>query len=275
MARKNFAEVLQSAKIDLHKEYDRLYVLFYGNYDKCASPSMELSDYCRESFLSYPFRGTCISLDDFNEYYDFAFERNPIDVGLDYLLNFCEYTYNLVLHMRNDDFGMMMYDSPKHFFLQQISAVIEKIGYMEISENGLTIFAPKVPEAIAVSEIVEEELSYKVIEYNHHMMRGDINKKKEILLLLAKALEAKRETLNSLNKELSSNIFFMFNNLDLRHNNRDEESKHYKEYVAKMDDEKLEQLYDDTYQMCLLAFLQMDNQERTKRVDELKSALKQ
>lgn len=30
MSRKNFVEVLQSAKIDLDKEYDRLYALFYG-----------------------------------------------------------------------------------------------------------------------------------------------------------------------------------------------------------------------------------------------------
>lgn len=106
-------------------------------------------------------------------------------------------------------------------------------------------------------------------------MRGDINKKKSIILLLSKILEAQRDTLNGIDKELATNIFFMFNNLDLRHNNRDKESKHYKECIAMLDDEELEQLYDDTYQMCLLAFLEIDNQERTKKVDELKSVLKQ
>lgn len=89
-------------------------------------------------------------------------------------------------------------------------------------------------------EIVEDELSYKVIEYNHHLMHGDINKKKSIILLLSKILEAQRDTFNGLDKELATNIFFMFNNLDLRHNNRDKESKHYKECIAMMDDEDLE-----------------------------------
>lgn len=275
MSRKNFVEVLQSAKIDLDKEYDRLYALFYGNDDKYAPPTMELRDYCEQSFLKYPFRGTCLSLNDFDESYGFIFERNPMNVSLEYLLTFCEYTYNLVHHMEDIEFGMMMYDSPKYFFIRQVQTVIEKIGYMEISEKGLTIFVPKVPEAIAVSEIVEGELSYKVIEYNHHLMRGDVNKKKSIILLLSKILEAQRDTLNGIDKELATNIFFMFNNLDLRHNNRDKESKHYKECIAMLDDEELEQLYDDTYQMCLLAFLEIDNQERTKKVDELKSVLKQ
>lgn len=52
-----------------------------------------------------------------------------------------------------------------------------------------------------------------------------------------------------------------------------EGDKNYKEIVAKMTQDELEGWYDETYQMCLLAFLELDNVERTKKVAELKGEL--
>jgi len=51
-----------------------------------------------------------------------------------------------------------------------------------------------------------------------------------------------------------------------------EGDKNYKEIVAKMTQGELEGWYDETYQMCLLAFLELDNVERTKKVAELKAS---
>ena len=41
---------------------------------------------------------------------------------------------------------------------------------------------------------------------------------------------------------------------------------------AKMTQDELEGWYDETYQMCLLAFLELDNVERTKKVAQLKAS---
>ena len=51
-----------------------------------------------------------------------------------------------------------------------------------------------------------------------------------------------------------------------------EGDKNYKETVAKMSKDELENWYDETYQLCLLAFLELDNVERTKKVVELKAS---
>ena len=142
---------------------------------------------------------------------------------------------------------------------------------MEIVEQDITLFIPKKQEAIAVSEIVAPEISYKVLEYNHYTMKGDIARKKETLRILADQLEPKRADLTAINKELASNVFFMFNNMNIRHNNCTEGDKNYKEVVAKMTQDELESWYDETYQLCLLAFLELDNVERTKKVSELKA----
>ena len=76
--------------------------------------------------------------------------------------------------------------------------------------------------------------------------------------------------MRSINAVLESDIFFMLNNFNIRHNNKNKGDKNYKEYVAKMRKDRLEKWYDELYQMILLAFLLMDNTKRTDRVKELK-----
>ena len=105
-------------------------------------------------------------------------------------------------------------------------------------------------------------------------MKGDLEGKRNILLLLADQLEPQREKLKQINSQFESDLFFLFNNVNLRHNNTDLGNKsHFKPCVAAMSTEEKEQWYDDTYQMCLLAFLELDNQDRKDRVNQLKAKI--
>ena len=223
------------------------------------------------NFINIPFRGTCLSLDDFDDFYDIHFERVPCNFDLNYLILFCEYTYNLVLYLNcNMQLLYTGVNSPQQIYLQQIIKVIEIIGYMTVPKDGITIMVPKSQEAIAVSEIVSPTLSYKVIEYNHHALQGNIEAKKSVILLLADQLESKREALRNINKTLESNIFFLYNSMNIRHNNCDPASKNYKEHTANMSKKELEFWYDEIYQLSLLAFLELDNIERSKQIEILK-----
>ena len=105
-------------------------------------------------------------------------------------------------------------------------------------------------------------------------MRGNLLAKKTTLLRFANLLEPQRSILETINKKLSVNIFFMFNNLDLRHNNSTSGDKNYQQYTEQMTKEDLEAWYDELYQMCLLAFLEIDNIERAEKVDVLKKNYK-
>ena len=152
MERRNFAQILEAANIDIKREYDRLYSSFYlqkiqDMYGNCYS----LKEHCAMNI---------------------HFERVPCNFDLNYLILFCEYTYNLVLYLNCD--MQLLYtgvNSPQQIYLQQIIKVIEIIGYMTVQKDGITIMVPKSQEAIAVSEIVSPTLSYKVIEYNHHALK--------------------------------------------------------------------------------------------------------
>lgn len=268
--RRNFAQVLKAGKIDLKKEYSKLYALFYGKDDR---DDKSLADLISMNFESIYFRGTCLDLDEFDEKYKLCFVEQPQDFDIDYLVSFCEYIYNFVLCF-NDRYFFAQIN--KHFCLQQISKVIEAIGYMKSCEDGFTIFVPRDNAAIAVSESehIPENVSYKVIVYNHHSMKGNLEAKKAVLQQLASILEAKRKNLSRADKTLETNLFYSFNNLNIRHNNVDPELKgKYKAHVAQMSNDELEKWYDETYQMCLLAFLQIENLDRKAEFDELKAKI--
>ena len=276
MKRIPFSQVLNNASIDIRREYDRLYSLFCCQklLDGMGN-SYTLRDLCAVNFINLPFRGTCISLDDFDDFYDYHFEKNPSGFNLDYLISFCEYSYNLAIYNQGINYGipLTMQTPPMQLYVQQVIKVIESLGYMMNSRKRITDFVPKDQAAISVSEIAGPELSYRIIEYNHHSMKGNIERKKAILTLLADKLEPKRERLKQINASLESDLFFLLNNLNIRHNNTSPEGKNYIQFVADMKESEAEQWYDEIYQMCLLAFLELDHIERKKRVKNIKLAI--
>ncbi|MCD8158515.1 MAG: hypothetical protein LUD77_06385, partial [Clostridiales bacterium] len=145
-------------------------------------------------------------------------------------------------------------------------------AYYDENKEQVLVIEDKA-EVTAVAEILEDKLSFEVIRYNHHSLNGNIKQKKDILLELGSELESKRKLLESFNKGLSSDIFYILNNLNLRHNNCAKGTNNYKEAVALMQEDMLESWYDELYKMILLAFLELDHQERKKKVDQLKQEI--
>ena len=278
MTRVPFSQVLKNASIDIRREYERLYGMFcIQKFPDSVGNNATLKDYCASTFVNLPFRGTCMSLDDFDDFYGYNFEKIPSSFDIDYLVSFCEYTYNLACYSQGSFYGggIVGMGSPMQFYVQQVLKVIEAIGYMENTQDGITDFVPKDQAAISVAEIIDPNLSYKVIEYNHHSMKGDLERKKEILIALADKLEPQRKKLKQINSSFEDDLFYLFNSVNIRHNNRDREGKYYIPQVETMKDDEIERWYDDTYQMCLLAFLELDHIERKSRVKQLKKEISQ
>ena len=259
MERRNFAQVLKSAKLDIAREYERLYLMFNLSHKNTVS----FRELCEENFERLPFKGTCISLEDFDDYYGFRFEESPCGFDVNYLVNFCEYVYNLAMYNTFDNPVSLEYSALD--LITQIDKVIELIGYMSINQDGFTVFVPKSQPAIVVSEMLPEKLSYKVIEYNHHSMKGDLERKSATLKLLADQLESKEDELHGLNKQFKSDIFYLFNNINIRHNNI--------EKLKGIEENKLEEWYDYTYELTLQAFMMLENSNHKQAVCDIKKEL--
>ena len=282
--RRNFAQILKDAQIDIKMEYQKLYGMLYDRSIQISNMNrISAYDELSERFIDFYFRGTCLSIDEFNKMHGFHLEKEPSNFNIDHLVSLCEYIYNMLMAYQGVQ-GSMGYGymtgihAPINvqFYFMQINQIIEEIGYMHANEDGITIFVEKCPAAIAVAEsdLIPTNLSYRLISYHHYAMKGNIEAKKAVLVQLASILEAKRGDLRKVDKVLESDLFYIFNNLNIRHNNISaEDPGKYKAYVAQMSTENLEKWYDEAYQMCLLAFLQLENIDRKVEFDQLKGEI--
>lgn len=79
---------------------------------------------------------------------------------------------------------------------------------------------------------------------------------------MADSIERERNALKSINSNFTSDLFQLFNKF-IRHDNSDNKN------ISNMLDEELESIYDDMYQMWLLAKLELKQNERNKRIKDL------
>lgn len=138
------------------------------------------------------------------------------------------------------------------------------------AKKDIILVVEKNAAATSVAELVDEELAYSILSYNHFLLKGNIDEKRKILFKLANEIEPRRKELEKINYTLADNIFYMFNNLNIRHNNCNIGDKNYKEYVAKMSKSELEEWYDKLYQEILLANLLLDYENEKIKIEELR-----
>lgn len=234
-------------------------------------------------FLDWNARETCLNCEDMRE----VLEINKIvdncrknkEITVEQLLDYFEYAVNILLLWSKVYDKRVDYKINKEVHraaLNNIQNILNKLNFeiKLIEKEDKIIIVEKNPAATAVAEIVDENIADEVIQYNHYLLKGDIETKKKCLLSLGNQLEPQRNQIKSLNSKLEANIFFMLNNLNLRHNNCDvNDEKRYNKFVDEMSKEILEEYYDELYQMILLAFLLIDNIKRTKEIENLKTKI--
>lgn len=274
--RRNFAQILELGKVDYKKEYKKLYELLFSGYTDMNGDYHSTYTTLSKSFTSFYFHGTYLSLKEFDEENGFNFPDPSQDTPkIEDLILLMEYFYNMLVGYMGSQ-NMLFYGGiDTQFLMQHILKVCDAIGYKQESEGSFTVFVEKnaVVTAVAESNLIPEDLSYKLITYNHHSMQGDLESKKSIILRLYNLLEARRSELHKLNQALEDDLFYIFNNFNIRHNNCDSKSKNYKPGIVSMDKEKLENWYDETYQMCLLAFMELEQADRKPKFDAIKAEM--
>ncbi len=235
-----------------------------------------VDEYC---FRDWSWRNHFIDVNDYLKALDYNGLKKNAPVDIDSMLTLIELVYNF-WNLTNEDFYdediSIYWCGNFHHIKTVMDDLLQQYNYTayEDEENDCILIIEDKAEVTSVAEILPSSLSFDIIKYNHRSLKGELDVKKSILISLGAELEPKRKDLQTINKQLSEDIFFMLNNINIRHNNRSKKDKSkYKEYVAKMKKPQLERWYDELYQMILLAFLLLDNLDRADKVKELKSKI--
>ncbi len=277
MARRNIFDILKE-NTNLESDLNRIMNLFkHTNTINQNGINWTIFDFVDEVlFDSWKRRGHCLDLNDFLETVDYATYECYANTNQDCLISFIEIVYNFLWLVNtailNHQYGIKGYDT--FYLLKEImDDVLSQINYKAyaIPAEECVLIEEDKPEVTAVAEIIDKSLFFPILRYNHFTLKGDIGAKKSILIQLGRDLEAKRESLKIAENQLCSDIFFMLNNLNLRHNNvNPADASKYREHIANMSSNELESWYDELYQMILLAYLEIDNAERKVKVAQLK-----
>ena len=261
MGRRNFYDIIRNSPINVKAEYDRIYELYAGEAYVCC-----IEEWVDERFIDFPksFRKRTVSLEDFNNTYGFRFDKygSKREKSTDVLLTFCEYVINLCNQLCEAEGIFYEEDESLEILYEAIHDCVDELGLMEVKKEDIIIYVEKNPTAVAVAEIVPEEIAYSVLEYNHFRLKGDLSRKKAILKLMADDIESERKTLKGINGNLETQLYQLMNKF-VRHDHSQTP------YIATMKEEEIEAVYDDIYQMWLLAKMEMDQVERGKKVKEL------
>lgn len=226
-----------------------------------------VSKYC---FTDWKSRRHCIDMQDFlisinyQEIEEMApYNEKDMISFIELVCNFCNLAQK---KMHENGFT---YSNNFKLLINIINDILEKLNHKVFfnKEQEQVIVIEDKPEVTAVAEIVEEPIALDVIKYNHHTLKGNIELKKKILLAMGNDLEPKRKQLKAINSTLEDNIFRMLNEFNLRHNNvNPQDNKNYHADVAALSSQKMEEWYDELYQMILLAYLALDNIERGNKI---------
>lgn len=101
----------------------------------------------------------------------------------------------------------------------RIKSVTETIRYdlekanftIKTLNEGRALILQKDPAVTAVADLTAPDLADTIVEYHHHLLKGDLEKKKAILKRMADALQPKRAKLKSISKKITEDFFYMVN----------------------------------------------------------------
>ena len=290
----NYFDILNQMEFDPDRESKNLIDLLEMEKNFGHVYYTTINSAISKNFLDYPNRSTFTSYSQIIEvisanFYDateelFVFSELLVDIFYSLLEKFTT---------EECEFIQVIFDNINRF--------LELSNHELITlDNGNRIIVEKNVYASEVSQIVSEtsiQDAIKVLEYNHFLNKGNIQRKKEILLSLAGYLEPylkKFDDPEKLPKELKGiynelkivlqtkgadtdkkgnqipkkiavfdNLSEMYNKGGLRHNND-------KQYHLDMNDEELEQWYDNIYSSTLFVILSLEMGKNLSKLNELK-----
>ena len=280
MIRQSIFEIL-SSEYDIVKEFNKINSLFELKIITYTDPlSFRVLSATIEEvvdnvlLLMWKQRGSYFSCGEMREAIGFDtcnYNEDNIITTLEYYLNLINLINSKLIAQVNTS-----YQFYKEFYLlvQNIDILLEHLNLKKIiiDEEEKLLLLPENPTAVAVAEISTKNTAFSILKYNHASLKGNIDEKKKILYLISQEYEPLLKAPIEGYKDFFEKTNALLNNLHIRHNNKTKENN--KNKIIDIDENELEQWYDELYQLLLFCILINDNLKRKNNVDELLKKIK-
>lgn len=273
MGRQNFFERIEQ-NLNLQNEYEKLekIVLKYTN-----EYNMSLNDEIESYFDLWKYKKNYLSFAELRSHLGFTYTKawdysfNAKIESIDDFFVYCEMILNMILVVLPEE-AQIVNDNIIKKIIYIINYDLESLNYtISKMSDDQYIIIQKNAAVSEVVELVEQTLADSILEYNHYVLKGDLEKKKNILVEISNALEPKRTEINEINKQLCSDYFYLINNMNIRHNNCDKtDVGKYNEKFDILKSEEKEEWYDDIFQMSLLIYLLLENKKNSSKIKYFK-----
>lgn len=262
-------------EIDFQFEYEKIEYIILNEMNGYQTIEQQIEG----NFKKWKYKGNYLSFFELRGELGFTYKNMSRELipeaeitQIDKFILYCEMILNMFFVMREEENWSHYWPSNIQKIIDVIKYDLDKISHeIRVTGAGKVLIVQKDPAAIAVADIVEPNLADAIIEYNHHLLRNDMKAKQSILKMIADALEPKRGDLKQINKKIETDFFYMVNTMNVRHNNCDKSNpRYYNEKFTMLSEEQKEEWYDEIYQEGLMAFLVLEQVERTRKIDEFK-----
>lgn len=269
----NLFEILKKREIDPTAEFRRLVELF--NEDAIPLTHFGLhsfKEWIDKRFRSLPIRSSFLSVDDMLK--DLGInEKTEYFVDFNQLFLYCEILSNLINQVLEKIERESKVEGQAVAIIDNINEILEKTNHeMKKIEDGFVVVDknPATTEAIECLEEKDSELALKMIEYNRVLLKGNLDRKREILASMAGYVEPMKMLFKGTDYfTLYDDSRNWVNNLNIRHNNSGQNS--VPEYAKNWKSKDYEEWYDKIYHTLLMVVLAKKQLEIKQEFNKLKS----
>lgn len=270
----NIFEILEKREMYPADEFHRLVNIFNKRFwSSFKGDYITIKKLLDENFHTCSCRSSFLTIDDMLKSLEID-EKAHYFASWETLFTYCEILRNVIDQsfpsiIRDDesnDFVKMILDNMR-IILEKTNHEWAKIkeGYVIVDKNLATT------EAIECLEEKDAELALKMIEYNRVLLKGNLQRKREILVALADYTEPMNNDFKGTQyTALYSDSKFLVNAIDIRHNNSGKGD--LPEKAKLWTPQEKEDWYDKTYQVLLTVILARKHMDVSKEIQDLKPA---
>jgi len=204
-------------------------------------------------FRKIPLRSTFLEVNHLIQCY--VNINNPT---LDNLFLYCEILYGIFTQGMNEIIAEPNIAQQYAVIIENIMIILEKTNheFIQKADNQYIIVEKNKTATQAANIVTDDTVSLQILEYNHYSLKGNLEKKRQILDAIGQCIEPILKS-NKLRENgystLQFDAGFLLNNFHIRHNNK--EGKNKQDYIASIDDAVLETWYDKAYNTLLMVII--------------------